>query len=98
MAKNETVFQYLREYIYPNVSLKLLVQNYTLSKIPAQVFLKKFNLPDDKEKVVGFIMNPDNGYDLGKFGYEYDSNIIDEQIIMDNDGNVKVYKKKRGLI
>ncbi len=98
MAKNLTVFQYLKEFIYGNKCFKFTIENYTLSKMPVEVFLKKFNLPDDKEKVAGFIMNSDNAYEISKFGYEYDANIIDEQIVMNNDGEVKVYKKKRGLV
>ena len=95
--KEITMFQYLSKYIYSNKNLKYLVENYTLTKMPVDVFLKHFELPNDKEKVVGFILNPDNGFEISKFGFQYDSKIVDEYCAFDSTGEPKILKIKRGL-
>lgn len=46
----------------------LLLKNYALSNIDAQAFLSQFNLTDESE-IIPYILNPENGYELAKYGY-----------------------------
>ena len=89
-----TMENYLSKYIRANKVFGQILENYDLSKIPAVEFLRKFSLPNDREKVMGFIVNPDNCFEISKFGHHYESRIVDENIFITNAG-VQYTKKRR---
>ena len=95
--EKQTIGQYLAEYINSNVSFKHIIQNFLLTNIPFTEFVKHFNLQYDKEKIVGFILNPNNAFVISKFGYNYDSMIVDEQAWIDPNVGIQYKKTKRGL-
>ncbi|MDE6142146.1 MAG: hypothetical protein K2G03_06040 [Bacilli bacterium] len=49
----------------------LLLKNYALSKESTKEFLAQFNLNDESE-IVPYILNPENGYELSKYGHRHE--------------------------
>ena len=88
-----TMENYLGKYIRASKTVGQIIENYGLAKIPAVEFLRNFNLKNDKDKVMGFILNPDNCFEISKFGHHYMSRIIEENIFITNAG--VQYSKKR---
>lgn len=72
--------------------LQILLENYQLSNVPYDEFLNKFQINSTLE-AISFILEAKNGFELSKYGNEYNENINTMQLVYD-ENDVKLKTKK----
>ena len=74
MEKNITVGNYIKEYLWEDKLLNILVTNYHIRNVKIELLFSYFeNLKKTPIDVVKFIKNSDNGFELSMIGHRYNN-------------------------